>query len=123
MTINQRIKQLRETMKLSQVKFAKPVAISPGHIASIELGNRNVPDRIIKIISFVYGASEEWIKSGEGKMFTTRPSGEKHNTILKLFDELTPENQDSAILQVKALLALQKQESSFDSGEKKRSVA
>ena len=123
MTINQRIKQLRETMRLSQAKFAKPVAISSGHIASIELGNRNVPDRIIKIISFVYGASEEWIKSGEGEMFTTRPSGEKHNVILKIFDELTPENQDSAILQVKALLALQKQESREECGEKKRLIA
>jgi len=123
MTTNQRIKQLRETLKLSQVKFSKPVAISPGHIASIELGNRNVPDRIVKIISFVYGASEQWLKSGAGEMFRVHPSGEKHDIILELFDELTPENQNSAIQQVRALLALQKQEFREESGEKKRLIA
>lgn len=115
MTINQRIKQLRETMKLSQVKFVKHISISPGHIASIELGNRNVPDRIIRLISLAYGVSEHWLKTGEGEMFTTRPNTERHDMILRLFDELTPENQDFAIQQVKALLALQEKESQASS--------
>jgi len=39
-----------------------------------------------------------------------RPNTEKHDILLKLFDELTPENQDFAIQQVKALLALQEKE-------------
>ena len=37
MSINQRIKLLRQELNLSQAKFAKKISISNGYIAGIEL--------------------------------------------------------------------------------------
>ncbi|MDO4317212.1 MAG: helix-turn-helix transcriptional regulator [Lachnospiraceae bacterium] len=60
MNANQRIKELRLKMGLSQAKFAKAISISNGYIAGIELGNRNVNDRLIKLISSAFNVREEW---------------------------------------------------------------
>ena len=54
MTINERIKQLRLDLGLSQARFAQDISVSAGYIASIELGNRRVNDRIIKLICTQY---------------------------------------------------------------------
>ena len=48
MSINQRVKQVRQALKLSQAKFAKALAISNGYIAGIELEHNSVNDRLIK---------------------------------------------------------------------------
>jgi DNA-binding transcriptional regulator YiaG len=49
-TVNRRIKQVRETLGLSQMKFAKVIALSNGYLAGVEVGKRKVNDRIIKLI-------------------------------------------------------------------------
>ena len=64
MSINERIKELRHKLNLSQAKFAKAISISNGYIASIELGNRAVNDRIIKLICVTFNVQEEWLKTG-----------------------------------------------------------
>ncbi|MDR2043133.1 MAG: helix-turn-helix transcriptional regulator [Clostridium sp.] len=58
MSINLRIKQIRKTLNLSQAKFAKEISISNGYIAGIELENRKVNDRIVKLICAMYGVNE-----------------------------------------------------------------
>ena len=68
MTINERIKQLRLDLGLSQARFAQDISVSAGYIASIELGNRRVNDRIIKLICTQYNINEPWLRSGEGEM-------------------------------------------------------
>ena len=69
MSTNQRIKQVRQALNLSQAKFAKAISISNGYIAGIELENRKVNDRIIKLICATFNVSENWLKNGEGDMF------------------------------------------------------
>lgn len=64
MTVNERIKLLRQELNLSQAKFAKAISISNGYIAGIELGNRSVNDRIIKLISTEFNVREEWLRDG-----------------------------------------------------------
>ena len=61
MTINHRIKQVRKSLGLSQAKFAGAISISNGYIADIELGNRVVNDRIVKLICFTFNVSEDWL--------------------------------------------------------------
>lgn len=109
MTINERIKELRKHLNLSQAKFAKDISISNGYIAGIELGNRKVNDRIIKLICSAYGASEIWLKTGEGEMFTHEPNA-KLEQALSTFKELKPEFQDYVMQQIENLLELQKKD-------------
>lgn len=107
MSVNQRIKQVRNVLGLSQAKFAKGISISNGYIAEIELENRKANDRIIKLISSVYGVSEHWLKSGEGEMFTNYPDDEIFKRVSSIFKELRPEFQEYVLQQIDKLLELQ----------------
>ena len=104
MTINERIKQLRKTLKLSQIEFARAVFISNGYIAELEGNNRKVNDRIIHLISLTFGVSERWLKTGEGGMFFKTPD-EKLQRMISLFNEPPPKFQDYAMVQIEQLLS------------------
>lgn len=108
MTTNQRIKQLRQELKLSQAKFAKAISISNGYIAGIELGNRNVNDRIIRLICLTFNVREEWLRSGEGRMFEEQPTSSQLAS--SIFQELKPEYQEYILSQINQLLDIQSKE-------------
>lgn len=69
MDINKRIKELRQKLGLSQPTFAQRISISNGYIAAIELGNRRVNDRIVKLVCSEFNVNENWLRTGEGEMF------------------------------------------------------
>ncbi|CAM2078616.1 MAG: HTH cro/C1-type domain-containing protein [uncultured Clostridium sp.] len=113
MPINERIKQLRKELGLSQAKFAKEISISNGYIASIELGHRAVNERIIKLICSTFNVREEWLKHGFGNIFENE---QNHTTELAIntFKELTPEFQEYVLKQIKELLKLQNKSNESD---------
>jgi transcriptional regulator with XRE-family HTH domain len=103
MTVSERIKLVRKTLKMSQVEFAKAIFISNGYIAELECEHRRVNDRIIHLISLNFGVNEKWLKTGSGEMFYKTPS-EKLHRMVSLFKELPPKFQDYVILQIEQLL-------------------
>ena len=74
MSVNLRIKQVRQALNLSQAKFAKEISISNGYIAGIELEKRNVNDRLIKLVCITFNVSEHWLRTGNGDMFEEQPN-------------------------------------------------
>jgi transcriptional regulator with XRE-family HTH domain len=109
MTINERIKQVRKTLRLSQVEFAKAIFISNGYIAELESNNRKVNDRIIHLISLTFGVSETWLKTGKERMFFKTPD-EKLQRMTALFNSLPPKFQDYVMVQIEQLLAAVKED-------------
>lgn len=107
MSINQRIRMLRQELNLSQAKFAAAISISSGYIAGIELGNRRVNDRIIKLICSTYRVREEWLRTGMGDMFLLAQDDTLQKAV-HTFELLRPEFQDYVLEQMQALLRLQK---------------
>ena len=107
MTINERIKELRHILKLSQRAFAKAVYVSHGYLADIELGNNEVKERLIHLISTTFSVSKHWLLTGKGRMFNTTPE-EKLERMTGLFNELYPEYQDFILRQIDELIELQK---------------
>ncbi len=107
MTVNERIKQVRQALRLSQAKFAKGISISNGYIAGIELGNRKANDRIIKLICSEYGVSEQWLKTGSGNMFDHCPD-EALAELVDVYKELNQEFQEYILQQMQSLLEVQK---------------
>jgi transcriptional regulator with XRE-family HTH domain len=103
MTVNERIREVRKTLKLSQAEFAKAVFISNGYVAELECGHKNANDRIIHLISLTFGISQDWLKTGKGDMFYKTPD-EKLQRMISLFNELPPKFQDYVMGQVEALL-------------------
>ena len=107
MSINERIKQVRQELHLSQAKFAEKISISNGYIASIELGNRNVNDRILKLICITFNVRENWLKNGSGSMFCDETNKINELTIINIFRQLNPEFQGYVLNQMNELLKLQ----------------
>jgi transcriptional regulator with XRE-family HTH domain len=69
--VNERIKQVRIALGLSQANFCRDIFLTSGHYAELELGNRRVNARIIKLIGVIYGVNEHFLKTGEGKKISS----------------------------------------------------
>jgi transcriptional regulator with XRE-family HTH domain len=67
--INERIREIRSVLGLSQVKFASLIAISSSYIAGIEIGRIDVNERLIKLVCSSFNVNESWMRHGEGEMF------------------------------------------------------
>jgi transcriptional regulator with XRE-family HTH domain len=105
MTVNERIRQLRTSLQMSQAEFAKAIFISNSYIAELEGASRKVNDRIIHLISLTFGVNEVWLKHGTGNMFFSTPT-EKLQRLTSLFNDLPPKFQDYIMLQIEQLLAI-----------------
>lgn len=64
MTVNDRIKEIRKSEKLTLEKFGERIGVTKTAISKIELGNRNVTDQMIKSICREFGYREEWLRDG-----------------------------------------------------------
>jgi transcriptional regulator with XRE-family HTH domain len=106
MTINERVRELRRTLKLTQRDFAKAVYISNGYLADIELGHNEVKERLIHLIVSVFAVNKHWLLTGEGPMFNAA-LGQKLERMSTLFSELYPEFQDFVLRQIDDLIELQ----------------
>ncbi|MDR2631411.1 MAG: helix-turn-helix domain-containing protein [Spirochaetaceae bacterium] len=108
MTVNKRIRLLRQALNMSQTDFSKAIYISSGYTAEIENEHRAANDRIIHLISLTFGANEQWLKTGMGEMFHASPL-ERKERIIALFNELDPRFQEYALTVIDQLLKLQKE--------------
>jgi transcriptional regulator with XRE-family HTH domain len=108
MTVNKRIKQVRQALSISQTDFSKAICVSAGYTAEIENGHREANDRIIRLICLTFGVNEAWLKTGKGAMFVSSPT-EKKERLLAIFNELNPQFQDYAMVVIDRLLKLQKE--------------
>ena len=106
MTVNERIRELRNILKLSQRAFAKAIYVSNGYLADIELGNNKVKDRLIHLISSAFSVNKHWLLTGEGRIFNSTQE-EKMERMTGLFNELYPEFKDFVLRQIDELIELQ----------------
>jgi len=91
--ISQRIKQIRETLDLSQRNFSMNLSLSHSYIAGVESGALKVNARIIKLIVSEFGVNEAWLRNGTGEMFN-QSSDEKFIKLAGLFKGLSAKNQE-----------------------------
>jgi transcriptional regulator with XRE-family HTH domain len=113
MTVNERIRQVRQTLNMTQADFSRAIYVSSGYTAGIENGHRAANDRIIHLISLTFGVGEQWLKTGEGEMFQTSPL-ERKERIIGLFNELNPRFQEYALTVIDRLLKLQREQNKTD---------
>ena len=63
-----RIKELRTSEGLSMQAFAERLNLSKGTISLWESGERNIPNKMTKVICKEFGVNETWLLTGEGEM-------------------------------------------------------
>ena len=67
--MNERIKQLRLTLGLSQEEFGNRLGMGRGAITNIELKKVEPKPLLISLICREFRVSETWLRTGEGEMF------------------------------------------------------
>lgn len=74
--MEERLKELRKTLNLTQQEFAEKIGVKRNTIAQYESG-RNAPiDAVITLICRTYNVNETWLRTGEGEMFVSRDRSE-----------------------------------------------
>lgn len=66
--MNNRIKQIRKEMHMTQQAFADALNISKSTVEGYEYGRLNVTDRVIADLCRLYNINEDWLRTGEGEM-------------------------------------------------------
>lgn len=74
--MNERIKQIRRELGLTQTEFAERIGLKQNSIALIESGKRNISDQAVLSICREYGVNEEWLRTGHGEKMTPDASDE-----------------------------------------------
>ena len=67
--MNERIKELRKRLNLTQQEFADRLSIKRGAVANYEVGRNTPSDSVIALICREFNVSEHWLREGEGEMF------------------------------------------------------
>lgn len=71
--MNERIKELRKKLKLTQQEFADALSIKRNTVATYEMGRNEPIDAVIALICKTFNVNEEWLRSGTGDMFLELP--------------------------------------------------
>lgn len=71
-SIGDRIRTERKAINKSQKEFAQALGLSENFIWMIEKGDRVPSNRTITDICRVFGVSEMWLRTGEGKTYPER---------------------------------------------------
>lgn len=94
MSVNDRIKEIRKHLKLSQTVFGEKLGVGRGVIANLEMNITEPKELFIDLICNTFNVSHEWLKTGEGEMFTA-----DHETIVdKLIKEYDLDDIDESII-------------------------
>lgn len=67
--MQERLKALRKSLKMTQQAFAEAIGMKQNTIASYEMGRVAPSDAAINNICKTFGANELWLRTGEGEMF------------------------------------------------------
>ena len=109
-TVNERLKAVRNALKLSQRLFSKGIFLEQSSLARIEQGKITVNDRIIELVSSKYNVNKIYLKDGKGKMFSGSLPDVKLDQLNQIFNELNGSFQDCLINQAKELLKVQQKQ-------------
>lgn len=106
--MNERIKEIRKALNLTQQEFAERLSLKRNTIATYEMGKSVPSDRTITDICEKYNVNEEWLRDGSGEMFraeeensivarATMLLGEKDplfEAFIDTYSKLTPRNRE-----------------------------
>ena len=67
--MNERIKQLRKALGLTQQEFAERVGIKRNAVANYETGRNEPIGSVVNLICNEYNVNPDWLRDGTGEMF------------------------------------------------------
>ncbi len=71
MNVNQRLRQVRKHFHMQQNDFAKRLGLSQTGVSWLEREGNAVSEQTIRLLHLDFHVSEEWLRTGNGPMFST----------------------------------------------------
>lgn len=71
--MNNRLKELRKKIGLSQKAFGERLGVTSAAICIIEAGKRNLTEQMARSICHEFNVNYEWLKYGTGEIFAVTP--------------------------------------------------
>ena len=106
--MHNRIRLVREALKLSQREFGEGLGVSRDVISNIEYGRVKPKGLFVRHICKQYCVNAHWLETGDGEMFEGDPrEAARLGEALRIFKSLRPEFQDYALEQIRGLAELQ----------------
>lgn len=68
--MNERIKEIRKSLNMTQQEFADKIGVSRNNIAGYETGKRCPSDAVVSLICEKCMINEEWLRYGSGSMLS-----------------------------------------------------
>lgn len=90
--MNERIKQIRKALHLSQDDFGKKLGVTRGVITNIELNKTEPKPLFIKLICETFEVNEDWVVNGTGEMFVQKS---RSDAIADFLADVLKEEDDS----------------------------
>lgn len=90
--MNERIKQIRKALNLSQDDFGKKLGVTRGVITNIELNKTEPKPLFIKLICETFEVNEDWVVNGTGEMFIQKS---RSDAIADFLADVLKEEDDS----------------------------
>lgn len=90
--MNKRIKDLRNTLNLTQQEFADKIKIKRNTVATYEMGRSIPSDSAIALICEKFDVNEEWLRNGTGEMFVQKTKDEQ---ISEMLGEIQKSGEDT----------------------------
>lgn len=75
--MNERIKELRKALGLTQQRFAEIIGVKQNTVAQYEIGRNQPIDTVITLICREFNVDENWLRTGEGEMFRQQSRDEE----------------------------------------------
>lgn len=69
-SIGDRIKEVRNSLGMTQSDFGERIGLKQAGIGQMENGSRNVTERTIILICSTFNINEDWLRTGEGEMIS-----------------------------------------------------
>lgn len=100
--IGNRIKELRNSLKLTQQEFADRLGIKRNAIATYETGKSNPGDSVVALICSKFGVNETWLRSGSGERFVTVAKNEQIRSFIDKILADEPEGPKTRLIEALA---------------------
>lgn len=98
MSVGSRIKELRNSLDLTQQKFADRLGIQRGIIGKYEVDVSAPSDAVISLICREFNVRESWLRDGTGEMLEVKPRAEELGELVRKLLADRPESFRSRLI-------------------------
>ncbi len=95
MTPNERLRELRANLHLSQDEMGKRLGVTRGALCKIELGDRSLTEQMTLSICREFRVNYYWLTKGEEPMFIGTPA----NVVDEIAEEYNLDDYDKKIIE------------------------